>query len=123
MGLLSLSQSGYLKMWNLSKVANPILYLSVDCLFHVGNCASVLLLGYKRNGVPKSANSEKSDNIDDGDMLIAAGDTKLAFLNPYDVQRPVLRRLEVEEGILCVAQWRNLLMLGTKTGAIIGSDL
>ncbi len=117
-GVLSLSQSGVLKMWEMTS-QGPQTYLDVDALYHVGNCVKTLFLHYKRIRPPTVGESNKVD-VEDGDMIIIAGNEKLAFLNPYDAQKPVLRRLSIPEGHVSMAQWRNLVMVGTKAGAIIG---
>ena len=53
-------------------------------------------------------------------MLIVTGDIVISFLNPFDIDRPVIRRLDVKEGIAGLTQWQNLVMVGTKRGQIIG---
>lgn len=121
-GILSLSQSGYLKLWDLSSGSASAAekYLECDALYHVGNCASTMILHYHRTrAVPVD---QKKLEIDEGDMLIVTGNTKLCFLNPFDQNKPCLRRLEIPEYVSSIAQWRNLVMLGTKPGVIIGID-
>ncbi len=108
-------------MWEMTS-QGPQTYLDVDALYHVGNCVKTLFLHYKRIRPPTVGESNKVD-VEDGDMIIIAGNEKLAFLNPYDAQKPVLRRLSIPEGHVSMAQWRNLVMVGTKAGAIIGRCL
>ncbi len=55
-------------------------------------------------------------------MFIVGGNNTIAFLNPFDTEKPCMRRLEIREGIRCLTQWRNLVMVGTKCGYILGID-
>ncbi|CAD7929889.1 unnamed protein product [Amoebophrya sp. A25] len=120
-GVLTVSQQGKLKMWHLAPTAME--YLEVDCLFHVGNCSKASLLHYKRvNPGSVCADDMKRLDLEDGDMLIVGGDELISFINPYDVDRPCIRRLDFREGVRCLTQWRNLVMVGTKSGLIIGID-
>lgn len=108
-------------MWHLHPTFQS--HLELDCLYHVGNCSKSLFLHYKRtNPGSLCADDVKRLEIEDGDMLIVGGDEQICFVNPYDLERPCIRRLDFREGVRALTQWRNLVMVGTKCGLIIGSD-
>ena len=108
-------------MWMVSGQREPDKYLTCDALHHTGKCIEVVLLLYKRrNPTARHQHDERLLCLEDGDMFVVAGDTGISFINPFDLEKPIIRLLEIKEGIASLTQWQNLVIVGTKRGDLIG---